>query len=448
MLRRKIIKKVILSPNKRKILKNIYWAVLGKIVSLLGTLFVGILVARYLGPDQYGLMNYVISYVTIFSIISSFGLDNIEIRELSKQNECRDIILGTAFRIRLSFAIVAYLLILITLWIFESNLFTSLLVMVYSITVFTGSLNVIRNYFTSIVQNEYVVKSEISRTIVGACIKILLLWLKAPLILFIIATAFDTILVAGGYIISYQKKVDKLKNWKYDKTLVPFLIREASPLVLSGAAVVIYQRIDQVMIKNMIDNESVGYFATAGKFLDLILFLPMVISQTVAPVFIQKRKTNLIEYEMMKQKLISIVLWISIIISSIVSISAYWLISLTFGEAYLPAVPVLQILVWKTVGVALSNSSGQIIIVEHIQKWTIIRNLTGAVVCIGLNLIFIPRWGIIGSAWVTIVTMITAGYIAHYLVPSYRDIANLQLKALLYGWKDLIELRTLIKREN
>lgn len=90
-----------LSENKKKVFANLFWAMTGKIVNMAGALLVGILVARYLGPSQYGLMNYVISYVTLFTIISNFGLDNIEIRELSRTPERKEYILGTCFRIRM-----------------------------------------------------------------------------------------------------------------------------------------------------------------------------------------------------------------------------------------------------------------------------------------------------------------------------------------------------------
>lgn len=89
------------SGNKRKLIANVLWAMAGKVVNMFGQLFVGILVARYLGPEQYGLMNYVISYVALFTIIATFGLGNIEVRELSKSPELRDEIMGTAFRLRL-----------------------------------------------------------------------------------------------------------------------------------------------------------------------------------------------------------------------------------------------------------------------------------------------------------------------------------------------------------
>lgn len=435
-----------LSDNKKKVFANIFWAMTGKIVNMAGALLVGILVARYLGPSQYGLMNYVISYVALFTVISNFGLDDIEIRELSRQSEKKDFILGTCIRIRFCFALLAFLLIVVTLFIFKTDVFTTIMILVYALTLFTGCFNIIRNYFTSIVKNEYVVKSEISRTIIGACIKIVLLWIKAPLEFFIVATMFDTVLVASGYCISYKRTVGKISNWRYDSSIVPFYIREAFPLVLSGAAVIIYQRIDQVMIGNMIDKESVGYFATAGKFLDLILFLPMVLTQTITPLLVKAKERDREEYESKKQQFVSIVVWVAILLSVFVSLFAYWLIHFTYGDKYLLAVPILQIMAFKTVGMALSSSSGQIIIMERIQKWAFIRNIIGCLICVGFNLLLIPRFGVIGSAWVTILTVAFTGCLANIFIPPYHKIMKIQLNALFLGWKELIHIKTLMKK--
>lgn len=195
-----------LDGNKKKIFMNVFWAMTGKVVNMLGALLVGILVARYLGPEQYGVMNYVISYVTLFSVLATFGLSNIEVRELAKSPENRNAILGTCFRLRLFFSTVAYILIVVTLVIFKTDLFTTTMILLYGLTLYTQCcFEVIRNYFTSIVKNEYIVKTEIARTLIGAGIKIVLLFIKAPLWCFIVAVIFDTILVASGYTLSYKK---------------------------------------------------------------------------------------------------------------------------------------------------------------------------------------------------------------------------------------------------
>lgn len=435
-----------LQGNKRKVASNVVWAMAGKVITMSGALLVGILVARYLGPEQYGLMNYVISYVSLFTVVSCFGMDNIEIRELAKAKDKKNEILGTCFGIRLIFSLLAFILIGITLLIFKTDRFTSVMIMAYSSILFMQNFNVIRNYFFSIVENKNIVKSEISRTLIGASIKIIILLLKAPLELFIIATAFDAVLLASGYYISYRNKIGTIKEWTFNKQLAPFFIKESFPLVLSGAAVIIYQKIDQVMIGNMIDNKSVGYFSTACKFIDLILFIPTILTQTIVPLLIRtKEKANEIVFKNKEIQFIGIVTWVSIILASIYTIFGYWFIALTYGEQYLLAIPVLQIMAWKTVGMALSSSSGQIIIMEGLQKWAVFRNIIGCIICIVLNLILIPQYGIIGSAWVTILTVLCSGFLSNYLIKPYRKTFYLQCQGLLYGWKYLIDLKSILK---
>lgn len=434
------------NSNKNIILTNVFWAMLGKVTNMASALFVGILVARYLGPSQYGLMNYVISYITLFTVISNFGLDDIEIRELSRTPQEKESILGTCFRLRLIFSTIAFLLVVITLILFRTDKYSTYMILAYSLTLYTGSFNIIRNYFTSILKNEYIVKLEISRTLIGGLIKIILLWIKAPLELFIFAAVFDTILIASGYCLSYKKTVGNIKDWKYEKKIIHFYLKESFPLVLSGAAVIIYQRIDQVIIGNLLNNESVGYFATASKFVDLILFLPLVLTQTITPLLIRIKETDLTLYSYKKQQFISIVVWISIILSIAVSSFSYFLIYYTYGEKYLPAVPVLQILAFKTIGMAFSVSSGQIIIIERIQKWAFIRNILGCIICVILNLIFIPRWGVIGSAWVTLITISFTGFIANLFIPQYHSIFKIQLYSLVCGWKFMLNIKNLIKQ--
>lgn len=436
-----------LSETQTKIARNVFWAMLGKVVNLAGALLVGILVARYLGPENYGLMNYVLSYVAIFAVIAIFGLDNIEIRELSRHPERKNEILGTSFRLRLVFATIAFILIIITLMVSHADVFTSMMIIVYSFSLFTACFSIIRNYFTSIVENEFIVKAEITRSLIGYAIKIILLLFKAPVEYFVYAMLFDAILLASGYIYSYKAKIGNLYEWKYDKKLVSYMMKESFPLLLSGAAVVIYQRIDQVMIGNMISKESVGYFATAGRFVELILFLPTVLVQTVTPLVIKVKENGSEEqYNQKKKQFVGIVTWTSIFLAAFFSIMSYWLIRITFGTQYLPAVPVLQIMSWKTLGLALSSSAGQIIIMEGIQKWAVIKNLIGCVCCVVSNYLLLPVYGIVGSAWVTIATTLIAGWIGNILIPPYHRIFKLQLYAVFCGWKELRYFKSLIKR--
>lgn len=409
-----------IGSTKKNVLSNVGWATLGRIVRVLTETLVSIFVARYLGPSDYGLMNYVVSFVAIFTTISVFGLDNIEIREIAKSENDKNEILGTAFRLRLIFAFIAFVSIIVALFFSGADYYTSILIIIYSTSVILSTFNLIRNYFTAIVNNKYIVITEILRCFVGALIKVVLLLIKAPLIFFIIALAFDFFLVAGGYVATYNKLVGSIKEWTFNKEKAKYLIRESFPLLLSGAAVIIYQRIDQVILKGLLNNEAVGYFSVAAKFSEFILFVPLIISQTVSPILVGYYSSNKDVYKVKSQQFMDITVWASVALSFFVSLLSYPLIRYTFGVQYLAAVPVLQVMSFKVIGMALSNSCGQLIVIEGIQKWAVIRNLIGCVICVVSNYLLIPKFGVVGSAYATLVTVAFSGCIGNLFIPPYK----------------------------
>lgn len=439
----KIISKLNLTPTKEKVVRNVVWAVIGKVVTLLGGLLVGIFVARYLGPEQYGLMNYVMSYVALFQVLAYFGMDQIEIREESKSPEERDKIIGTAFALKLGFAVITIGLVCLTAWLFEADSFTQWMIMLYSLSMIMNSLGVIRNYFTSLVWNEYIVKTEISRTLIGAGVKVALLLLHAPLVWFIAATLFDTILIAGGYLVSYRSKIDSIRKWRFDKETAKYLIKQSFPLLLSGAAVVIYQKIDQVMLGNMLNKEAVGYYSVAGKFVEICIFIPTVLSQTITPSLVKNHASDKNEYQKNAQLFMNISIWGTILICVIISLLASPLIRYSFGSQYVPSIILLQIMVFKVVGYAHAQVTGVMIIIENKQSLVVLRNVIGCVSAIGLNLILIPKFGIIGAAISSVFTAFCTGVLSHKIIPIYRPIFRMQIHSLLYGWKDLLHIQKL-----
>jgi O-antigen/teichoic acid export membrane protein len=85
------------------------------------------------------------------------------------------------------------------------------------------------------------------------------------------------------------------------------------------------------------------------------------------------------------------------------------------------------------------------IIIEGLQKYAWIRSVTACFVCVGLNLLFIPKWGLIGTAIASILTYLYAGTISNIFIPQYWFVLKTQIKALFLGWKDLIKLKQLLQ---
>ncbi|MBR0195480.1 MAG: flippase [Paludibacteraceae bacterium] len=434
-----------LNGTKQKIVRNLIWAMTGKIVTLLGSFLVGIIVARYLGPEQYGIMSYVISYIAIFQVVANFGLEGIEIREEAKEGADRDVLVGTAFTLKCLLAIITIGITGVTVMITEQESYVRWLIMLYSISMVLNSFSAIRNYFTALIWNEYVVKTEIMRTLIGAGVKIALLLCKASLVWFIVALLFDSFLIASGYVMAYQKKIASIRKWRIDKATARYYIYQSFPLFLSAVMTTVYMKVDQLMIGNMLNKTSTGIYAVACTFVEICIFIPTILSQTITPVLVNNYQQDKEVYREKAQIFMNITTWICILIAVLISLSSPLIIRYSYGLQYMAAVPVLQLLIFRLIGVASAQISGQLIIIEQTQKYAILRNTAGCIVCIVLNLILLPLYGLYGAAISAVVTSLVAGLIIHLFIPAYRSIFKQQIRCLAYGWKDLIHAPQLLR---
>ena len=173
----------------------------------------------------------------------------------------------------------------------------------------------------------------------------------------------------------------------------------------------------------------------------------ILLAQTISPILVRFREESEATYRMKSQQFMNISLWLSILISAFISVISYWLVTLTFGEMYLPAVAVLQIMSFKAASVALSNTAGTMLVAEQLQRYAIFRDAFGCIVCIGLNFYLLPKYGIVAAAYIAIASNVAAGYIADALIPVYRHLFVCQTKALLFGWKDLINIKNLFVQQ-
>ena len=437
-----------ISGNKRDITSNIVWSVASKAVSMGAALLVGIYVARYLGPEQYGLMNYVVSFVGMFLMLATFGFENIEVREEAAHPERRDVIIGTTFSLRLAFSAATLLLVLLVAWANESDGTTLLLIALYALSVLTTPFEVVRNHFTAILKNQYVSKLSIAITCWSCCLKTALLLAGAPLGWFVGALVLDTVFGAVGYVVAYRVKIGSMANWSFDRNTALYMMRQSFPLLLSGAAAYVFLRVDQVMIGNMIGKEQVGYFAVASKFVEMLAFIPTIVANTVCPLLVKIKDEDQQRYQQKAQQFLDTVVWATALCALATSLLAPWLVGYTFGESYLPAIPILSILAYKAVAVGLNVASGQLLIIDKRQKWFVLRSFSGLLVCVMLNLYVIPRWGATGVAYIAIATQLVAGWLIHILIPPYRRVFAMQCKAILLGWATLPQVGLFVRRGN
>ena len=235
-----------------KYFKNTSWLFGEKILRLFLGLFISIWVARYLGPEQFGILSYALSFVGLFTFLATLGLDSIVIRELVKDEGKRDILLGTAFSLKLIGALLLLGFLVIAVNLTSNDAYTNTLIFIIAFGVIFQSFNVIDFYFQSKVLSRYVVFANIVTLLASSVIKVLLIILKAPLIGFVLAMLFDSIILSLGFIYFYYKNTYSITNWKFNKIIAISLFKDSWPLMLSSMVIAFYMKIDQIMIKEIL----------------------------------------------------------------------------------------------------------------------------------------------------------------------------------------------------
>ena len=194
------------------------------------------------------------------------------------------------------------------------------------------------------------------------------------------------------------------------------------------------------MLGNMIDKQSVGFYSVAGKFTELCIFVPTILSQTITPILVKLYENNITEYKNKAQSFMNLTIWGTVVGCLIICLIASPLIKYTFGPQYISSIALLQIMVFKVIGYAFAQTTGAMIVIEKKQQLVVIRNIIGCITSIGLNLLFIPLWGVKGAVITSVITAFCTGLISHIFIPKYHTILRMQIICIMIGWKDLLAI--------
>lgn len=392
------------SASFKKYFANTSWLLFEKIARLVLNFFVTVAVIRYLEPNEFGIYSYAISFYGLFVAFISLGMESISIRELVKSPDKRDEILGSVFYSQLLGAVLAISLIALTLFITNEDVSTSVLILIISASSFFQTFNVIDYYYRSKVNAKYSVYVLSTSVILVALIKFALIFIKAPLLFFLIAYACEFLFNAIGYTIIYHSQKLKISVWKFDKNLALTLLKDSWPLILSGVVVSIYVKVDQVLIKNMLTSRDVGIYAAAVRLSESWYFIPIAISNALFPAIVTAKSIASELYLSRLQKLYDVLAWIAIGISIPVSFLSGEIIQVLYGSKYSASAPILTIYIWAGVSVFLGVASSQYLVTENFTKISLMRTSLGMIANVILNIIFIPRYGIVGSAYATLLS--------------------------------------------
>lgn len=388
----------------KKYLLNTSWIFLGKIFSLIVSFFVMSYVARYLGPTNYGLLSYAVSFVGLFSFIANLGIDQIVYREIIRYPEKINEYLGTSFFLKILGGILAFLSVLVTVVILKQENTTNILILLIAFAFIFQSFYVINGFFGSQLLSRYPTIASISVIFLLSIIKILLVLFDKGIIYFAAVYLLESILYALSFLLIYKIYKQNLFSWRFNKNTAKQILRDSWPLLFVSVFALIYSRFDQIMIKHMINQTAVGFYDVAVRVAEVWYFIPGLITASLIPAIVNAKKINEVIYKKRLKDLLLLIFIISLTISIPIFLLAKPIINIFFGSAYLPAISVLQIYVWAGIGIAIAEVVNQYLITENFTKILFTSSCIGMILNLILNFIFIPIYGINGAAIATLVS--------------------------------------------
>jgi O-antigen/teichoic acid export membrane protein len=422
------------SHNFNKYFTNISWLMSERLLRMCVGLVVGVYVARYLGPEQFGLLSYVGSFVALFIPFAHLGLNAIVVRELVKKPENHDLIVGTVFCLKVG-GWLAMILLVFTFIPFTGNSYeTNNLVFLIAGAVIFQAFNVIDFSFQASVRSKYVVQAQAIQVIISSVMKLFLVYLEAPLIWFAWVFFIDGFVLALGLIINYSFRVGSLFKWRCKLSLARKLLLESWPLILSGSAIIIQAHIDQVMLNEMINSEAVGQYSVAMQLTAAFSFLPMIVCSTLAPAITNAKQQSDELFHQYLAKMYKVMFILFLVVAIPLFFFASPIVILLFGDAYSEAGILLQLLMVRLFFSNFGVARSVFITNEKLFRYAMLTAVAGTVVNVSANWILIPEYGSKGAIVATIISFAVTTFVIDFFYVKTRKNTISMFKGMLNFW--------------
>jgi O-antigen/teichoic acid export membrane protein len=390
----------------KKYFFNTGWIFVAKITTFIVSFFTIAIVARYLGPENLGKISYAQSFVAIFSALASLGIDQILYRDLVAKPDKEGELLGTAIATKLIFGFITLITATIVAWQINTDPILTWLIAIISLTFILQPFGSVSQVFSAKVQSKYPSYVSIVIAFLMPALKLLVIFFDKGILFFAGIIAFEALFysLANFYLYKYLLK-RSVQSWKFSLPVFKQLFRDSWPLVLAGITGYMYARIDQVMLQHYLNSTSVGLYDAAVRLTELLGFLPGVIIGSLFPAIINARKNDMVQYRKRLHTLVIFCITISAISASLMYILSPYIIKILFGVEFNESINLTRIYVWSTLGTVATSLMYSYFVAENRSYLFLIFTFSGAFINVLLNMIMIPKYGTVGAAYATIITL-------------------------------------------
>jgi O-antigen/teichoic acid export membrane protein len=417
----------------QNVISNTGWQFADNILRMSVGLVVGIWIARYLGPKNFGLLNYAIAFVSLFAPLATLGLDDIVVRDLVHDPTPKNEIIGTAFILKLTGSIAAVLTaVLLVFALRPTDTMSHWLVGILSVSFLFQVFNIVECWFNSQVNAKTIILAKSVSFIICSLTRIFLIVTEASLLAFALISVIEVVISSIGLVVAYKLKGSLFSNLRFTSARAKILIKDSWPLLFSIISIVVYQRIDQVMLQEMVGSTEVGIYSVAVRMSEVWAFIPSVIYWSVYPSILEARQTSDDLFYERLQKYYNLMALLSYAIAIPVTLIAQWLVPTLFGEAYSRAGLMLIILIWANMFTGLEIARTAFLNAMNLNRIYLAAIFAGGVLNIVLNLFLIPKFGGLGASYASLVSYWFAAHGSCFFSRSLYKTGRMMAKAMVY----------------
>ncbi len=416
---------------KSKFVGNTGWLLFQNIYSMLLSLVIGALSARYLGPSNYGLIGYGASLVSLFTSLSQLGLNNILMNELVTRPDEKGTTLGTALVMRLVASIVSFCCVLVFVTIMEpGNKVLLIITALQAFAIICHTYELLNEWFLSELQSKvYVAATSVGATVVGVW-KVFLLMKGASVEWFAASTTIQA-LVCGGIVLAVFFRRKKF-HLKFYLARAKELFGKSNHYIISGLAVALYTQMDRIMLGKMMGETEVGLYTSAMTIAMLWEFIPQAIVNSSRAVILEKKTKSYDEYIRLFKILMLAISIMGIGVGMVIQILGKYLILILYGKDYAGAGILLKILIWSTSFAMLGTARGIWNVAENKNKYVKYYTIIGSIFNLIFNYFAIQVWGAAGAAFGTLLSQMIVALGAPMLWKETRAFVRLYVDSWKY----------------
>lgn len=414
-------------------LSNSTWMLTERVLGMSMAVLVSVWVARYLGPERFGTLNYALAFVAFFTPLASLGINNILVKELILDRSREGLLIGSALVARLGGTVAAAALCVLAIGMTkgtDDQIFWA--VTALSVATAFNALDVAGLWL----QSKQVVRGlmywRMGVTLVFAAARVGAILAEADLFAFVWIAAAEIVAVDLTNLLAYFSYGSRPQRWRNDGRTMLSLVNKSWPLILSAVAASVYLKIDQVMLADMVGVAESGVYAVAARISEVWYFVPQVLATAVFPSLLNTKLVSTAQYERRLRICLIAFAIAATSLAVIITFSADFIIDLLFGREYHDAADILRIHIWAGVFIFLRAMASKWLIAEDLYMFSLVSHGVGAVLNVILNLFLIPAWGGLGAAVATVIAYAGASYLFTFCSRRTRPMGRMMTEAILW----------------